>query len=355
MNPAPLLLRDLIPDLLREERAGALTLFLVDGLGELQLQRHAEHAPVLAHQGTSREVRSVEYPSSTPASVVSLLTSSPSTRHGVIGCEYPVGVDGPLFNPLLSTAESYGQGTLDATTIFERLRAEGVECRYLVPQEYTGSGFTQMTSAGALVQGYASEVQLLDHLETAFGFTYVYVPHIDRAGHLSGVGSVEWLSALALVDALLGEVTALSKRQGRELYVTSDHGMVSVAVDSPSRHDLRDSPELAQGVRSMGGDPRAPLLYCEAGAAGDVRARWTARFGADAVCGADEAVKRGWVAGPIDAVRDRIGDLVVALPPDTVVFDSRLMERPTSNRGFHGGLTPEEVLVPVIHLTRGER
>lgn len=355
MTETPLLLRDLIPDLLREARAGALTLFLIDGLGELQLQRYAKHAPVLTHQGNSRQVRSVEYPSSTPASVVSLLTSSPSSRHGVIGCEYPVEVDGPLFNPLLSTVETSGQGTLDATTIFERLAAEGVECRYLLPQEYMRSGFTQMTSAGALIQGYASEDELLDHLETAAGFTYVYAPHVDRAGHRSGVGSVEWLSALAQIDAVLGEARTLSMSQGRELYVTSDHGMVSVALDSRSRSDLRDSPELAHGVRSMGGDPRAPLLYCEAGAAGAVRVRWTSRFGVDAVCGADEAVERGWVSGPIDAVRDRFGDLIVALPPDTVVFDSRLMERPTSNLGFHGGLTPEEVLVPVIHLTREER
>ena len=105
----------------------------------------------------------------------------------------------------------------------------------------------------------------------------------------------------------------------------------------------------------MGGDARAQILYCDAAQSDDVKHRWSRRFGLDAVRTPTEAVNEGWIAAPPRDVAARYGDLLVALPRRAVVFDSRYQERPTSNVGFHGARTPDELLVPMIQLVRGGR
>ena len=104
--------------------------------------------------------------------------------------------------------------------------------------------------------------------------------------------------------------------------ITADHGM----VDAPHalRIDLAHDGELAAGVRHVGGEFRAPQLYCEEGAAPDVLATWRERVGERArVLSRSEAIAQGWF-GPVDPhVLERIGHVVVAMRDNFAIVDSR--------------------------------
>lgn len=59
---------------------------------------------------------------------------------------------------------------------------------------------------------------------------------------------------------------------GTVVVVTSDHGMIE--APHARRRDLALGDVLGQGVLLLAGEPRAPQVWCEPGAAADVAAMW---------------------------------------------------------------------------------
>ncbi|HJQ18697.1 MAG TPA: alkaline phosphatase family protein, partial [Gemmatimonadaceae bacterium] len=173
---------------------------------------------------------------------------------------------------------------------------------------------------------------------------YAYHSQLDQMGHLYGPGSPAWLLQLRQVDRLVESIVE-SLPPGRLLAVVADHGMVAIA-DSL---DLDATPELRDGVRALGGEPRARHVYTEDGAADDVLAAWRARVGDRAwVAGRDEAIEAGWFGPRVsDRVRPRIGDVVAAAQGEFGMLRRSAEPLESSLIGHHGSLTTAEQLVPL--------
>ena len=94
-------------------------------------------------------------------------------------------------------------------------------------------------------------------------------------------------------------------------------------------------------------------LYAEAGRAADVLARWREAEAARAwVMSRDEAIDAGLFGSVVDdAVRPRIGDVLVAARAAVAYYDAREADtKPQNMVGQHGSLTDEERIVPLIGL-----
>src|SRR5262249_46477512 len=90
-----------------------------------------------------------------------------------------------------------------------------------------------------------------------------YHPGLDTTGHARGVASESWRLELTHVDVIVEQIAArLPPRSA--LVVTGDHGMVDVPDEA--KVDLGDRPELAAGVRMLGGEGRARYVYAVPGA-----------------------------------------------------------------------------------------
>jgi hypothetical protein len=179
---------------------------------------------------------------------------------------------------------------------------------------------------------------------------YLYWGEPDKTGHVHGCASFQWGDQLGAVDAAVRALVA-RLRADTLVVVTADHGMVDVGFER--RVDLAHDPELAAGVRHVGGEARAVQLYCRPGAADDVAATWRARFGATVeVLTRAEAVTAGWFGPVSPRVLARIGDVVTSVHGDLAVVDSRTA-RPEALRllGLHGARTPQESLVPLLVTT----
>ena len=127
--------------------------------------------------------------------------------------------------------------------------------------------------------------------------------------------------------------------------------MVDVPLDR--RLDVAAEPDLAAGVRHVGGEPRSLQLYAEDPGASSVAAmveRWAARLGDDALVRTrEQVVDEGWfgVVGP--AVVPRIGDVVVATTGSMAVVDSRIMRPELMGLlGVHGSVTEQETAIPLL-------
>ncbi|MEU8261296.1 nucleotide pyrophosphatase/phosphodiesterase family protein [Micromonospora sp. NPDC048999] len=335
-----------------------IAVLLVDGLGWYQIPTAAPYAPTLAGlAATAGTVLTSGFPSTTPTSLVSLGTGTPSGAHGVLGFKVRV----PDTDRVLSHIEWAGDPEplrwQPVPTWYERARAAGVAVTVVSRPEYGGSGLTLAANRGGDYRGAAGvdalAGQMLTALAAGAGPTLVsgYHPDLDRHGHLSGVDSVPWRLAAAEVDRLLARLVD-GLPPDAALLVTADHGQLNV----PDEHriDLDTDPRLRAGVRVVAGEPRVRYLHVEPGATADVVAAWSAVLdGAARVTTRDEAVATGWFGPVPEEHLRRIGDVVVVCRGTYAVVATR-SETPIESRlvAYHGADTAAEMTIPLL-VVRG--
>ncbi|MGH3582026.1 MAG: alkaline phosphatase family protein [Mycobacterium sp.] len=339
-----------------------VAVLLVDGMGAELVAARRDAAPFL--DGIANRTLTAGFPSTTAASLASLGTGVPSGEHGIVGYLLAVPGHERMMNPL--KWRLMGQGPkVDllkeivpeqfqrVTTVFERAAADGVTVTQVAPMYQAGSGLTRAALRGGEFRPTFSAGDLVDGVLTALGggdrtLVYAYHGDLDMTGHVRGPGSEAWALELAHSDLT---VRAIAERLPADaaLVVTADHGMVQ--VESPV--DFDREPLLQNGVRGLGGEPRARHVYTEQGAGPDVAAAWRDRLGADfTVLTRLEVTGEGWFGPTVEPeVAPRIGDVVVVPTGNRAITRSGAEPLQSSLVGHHGSLTPAEMIVPLYVIS----
>lgn len=335
-----------------EELRGAVVV-LVDGLGAELLRRRSGHAPFLRKLLNRSEPGTVGYPSTTATSMGTFGTGLPPGAHGLAGYQVRDPHTGLLFNELSWEDGPEPEAWQPEPTVFERAARDGVQVTMVANDYFEGSGLTRAALRGA---DFRTDGRLSARCHIAVQMVrrpgrqlvYLYWGQIDRTGHEHGCDSAEWTTELERVDDELSRLAGELPR-GVGLWITADHGMVDVPAHQ--RVEISTDAELDDGVDLVGGEMRALQLYCRPGAADDVLATWQGRFGDRAwILGVEDAIDQGWFGPVHDRVRPRLGDVHVAFRDAWAVTDARVMHpKVLQLPGQHGSLTPDELLVPVLH------
>lgn len=344
----------------------AVVVLVVDGLGRRLLDRHAEVAPFLS--AVSGLTLDAPFPSTTATSLATIGTGLAPGEHGVTGYSVAVADDDRPLIVLTWSWDRHADGPdaredvvperwQPSPTAFERATGAGVHPVTVLRPEFVASGLTRAGLRGGRI---VPATGLHETLEAAMratappGPTVVYAHHgdLDAIGHLTGPASDAWLTELARIDRFCAR-SAEKIPPGVGLVVTADHGMVEV----PDEHlvELADRPDLLEGVRVLTGDFRARQLHALPGAADEVLAAWDEACGPLAhVVTRQDAIAAGWFGPRVtDEIHARIGDVVVSarvpqigwVHRDRDLFGGRVP-------GMHGALTPEEIEVPALVITR---
>ncbi|WP_019970996.1 alkaline phosphatase family protein [Mycobacterium sp. 141] len=340
-------------------QARGACVLLVDGLGAELLDAHAGDAPVLA--GLRGKTLQVGFPSTTAAGLAAIGTGCRSGEHGLVGMSFrvPDASDVPVLNALRWRPHPRGEDLRERIrpeelqplpTTFERAAAAGVAVSVVSGAEFAGSGLTRAVLRGARYVGVHALGELAAGVSDAVargGFCYGYHGELDLVGHLHGPGSPAWRMQLRQVDKLVESIVDALPR-GALLAVVADHGMV--AVDPSAVVDLDMRPDLLAGVQDIGGEARARHIYAVAGAGDDVVAQWREALDDTAwVLGRDEAIAAGWFGARVrDAVRGRIGDVVVAARGSAALLRRTTEPIESSLIGQHGSLTSAEQRIPLL-------
>lgn len=334
--------------------ARAVVVLLVDGLGDTLLAERGGHAPFLRRLRAAQPgaVALAGFPSTTATSMGMLGTGLLPGAHGLVGLDVLDPDRDRLFSELAWDPEVDPHRWQPEPTVFEQLAAEGIDSVRIGPGYFDGSGLTEAALRGGRFVAADTLQARADAAVEAVraigrGLVYVYWGEVDKSGHVFGCRSWQWGDELTAVDRMAQQL-AERLPAGTLLLVTADHGMVDVAFED--RLDVAVEPDLAAGVRHVGGEARALHLYCEPGAAADVLAAWRARLdGRMTLLPRDEAVRAGWFGPVHPRVLPRIGDVVGSAVDDVAVVDSRT-QRPEALRllGLHGARTEAEQTVPVL-------
>jgi hypothetical protein len=174
----------------------------------------------------------------------------------------------------------------------------------------------------------------------------MYEGELDSTGHAKGCLSWAWEHQLGVVDSFAQRLRE-ALPPSTALLITADHGMVDVGPDQ--RVNVDERLDLLAGVSLLGGEARFRHLYCSSGAVDSVAAAWRAGLGERAlVLTRDEAIGRGWFGEVDPEVRPRLGDVVVASLGSNAVVSTSRFKHESKLIGFHGSLTPDEMLIPLL-------
>jgi hypothetical protein len=234
------------------------------------------------------------------------------------------------------------------------------DLRVIQPTAYCGSVATRHLVDDAHLSGATSLGQAVDlaleHVASSRGptLTYLYWPEPDTTAHRLGTHDARTIAVLHALDAALERLAdgLAARASGRtRLVVTADHGHLDAPVSGWNRLDPHGP--LAATLRSPpAGEPRALTFHVRPGREVEFRDRVVESLGSTFfLISADDVVALR-LLGPepmSSEVRARLGDLL-AVSCGEFVSEMSLpgRERGMALRSNHGGLTPDETLVPLV-------
>jgi hypothetical protein len=292
------------------------------------------------------------FPSTTATNLSSLGTGTLPGVHGMLGYTVRVprsGEPGRLLNSLKWDERVDPIIWQSVPTLFERAAQEGITVSHIAAKRYEGSGFTQAALRGAQYLGANLINDIVENTLTAMqkpsAFSYVYINHLDAAGHDDGVGSEKWLVALSTVSEL---ITGLRDRlpKGTRLWVTADHGMINVG----EKIILGQDNNLMANITLVGGEPRARHMYVRDGAINETVAIWREFLGDKADVFSRDEIIAAELFGPevsLDS-RERMGDLIAIAKGEMILVDPSRIKEESKMIGHHGGLEEIEVAIPLL-------
>jgi hypothetical protein len=357
---------------------------IVDAFGYLQLLDELARQPdlylgrLLARDGVSFAPLTSTFPSTTVNALTTINTAALPAEHGILGYTlylWELGAVSEMirFGPFTGDWR-YADAGVDprdflARTgvgpLYGRLRAEAGVAPFMVNyQGYRNTALTQMHSTGTEYVSYLDLADMAVHIRQLLEqpspermLISAYYGVLDGITHVYGTGSPEHAAEVAKIDFVLRRELFERVRQPDTLFLMlADHGHINC---TPERTiDLLDHPELLRGlVAAPTGEGRARYLHVRHGHKDAVRQYLTERFGdVSTLIDSEEAISLGLFGHvpPSQATRERVGDLLL-LPHENWYFHHYPTERlkPMTIIGRHGGLSPQEMLVPLIAMRLG--
>jgi hypothetical protein len=337
-----------------------VVLLVIDGLGERYLGRCGAGGELARR---NRGAITSVFPSTTASAITTTYTGCTPYEHGLTGWFSYFGEAGCVGAPLPFTsrgeqrplsARGADPGTLFRTPgIFASLP---LSSHVVTSQDIADSLYNLHHCAGAERHPYEKTAGLVEAVvravkgDAASGpgrkFVYAYWPEYDRTAHRYGAESREAAARLGEIDEAFG--TLLARLAGTDSIVvaTADHGFVDVtpgeALELPA--------SLAAMLRfPLSGERR--VAYCHVHAKSEFMQRARDWLGERAeVRESARLAAEGWFGGgtPHPRFGERIGDVALVMNGRYTVKDWVPGDPRHVHIGNHGGVTEDEMLVPLI-------
>jgi hypothetical protein len=349
------------------ERAERVVLILIDALGyEAALKIFKENESDLKTFGSPYRLSTI-FPSTTVAALATVATAALPIEHGMLGYvlylkEYGTMANMIEFSPLGMQRDSLiSRGAnpstfLEVPTIYEDLKNYGANPLVITANAFKESGLSKTLNHNAAVQGYITKTDMMTKIRKAvesrkYSYIYAYWPMVDAMGHVYGPNSEEYneeaKDTLVKFKNLVFERLNDELRENTSFIIVADHGQMKANW----RNDWVISPydEFAETLEMLpSGEPRMMYLYTK-------NPEKTMKKGLEFFKGnvdfylSRQAVEDGLFGNtsPSKKTLDRIGDLL-AIPKGDHSFTIKYLGNERHLKGKHGGLSEEEMEIPLF-------
>jgi hypothetical protein len=276
--------------------------------------------------------------------IANMITHAPAVFDGRAGLLYSAGFDPEQFLPVASLGPHYQRA--------------GVAVHAFLHYSISGSGLSRMHYPAVETHSFAhpSDLwiavrQLAHHKLANKRLIWVYYGGIDGLSHRHGPDSEQAQAEFQdFTDTLVSE--CLVKLEGKVnsktlVILLADHGQLTTRVDP--HYELHNHENLARRLHmAPTGENRLAYLYVQPGQTAAVEEYLQRTWpGAFTVMPSSQLLEAGLFGPgtPAPDTRDRLGDLIVITHQDAYLWWAA---KPNPLIGRHGGLSAEEMLVPLL-------
>ena len=344
------------------ENIDKVIIFLIDALGLHSLKKILQKEE-LFNQKNILYATSV-FPTTTSAAISSLLTASTPVEHGILGYILYLKELGALVNMIELSSPTLGKVSsnfsskeiLFSETIFEKILNVGVKGCVLTSKNIRGSGFSNLIHTGASVRSYQSFGDLFSKLremlqEDGKVFGFVYWGLLDSIGHKMGVDSQAFESELYWLLKMIREEVIPAIGNDTLLMIMGDHGQIATPWENEIWWSWKDEISSFFTV-PPGGEMRMMHIYTRQSreVIEYIQKTYTNQT---MVLTKDQIIQMGLFGNSCSKKEslERIGD-VVLIARSNYSFYFKFTGREESLRSKHGGLSLDELVVPLVVFRR---
>lgn len=355
-----------------------IVLLFIDGLGFLQWKKYANHYPLfnqLDHNNHLKRLTSI-FPSTTAAALTTINCGATPAEHGLFEWYLYLEEIGQTIETIpfkaLGQTETNSllkdnvnpKVLLTLPTIYSRLKKYGITSYTFANKSYSNSVYSRLSRSGSVGVTYINfsdlAVKLRTQLVSATGKNYffVYWDKLDTLGHEYGPSSDAYSAELNKISHLfLSEFVAKIPQKLKQktlLIITADHGLIDIDYHK-TIYLNRDKNVFATLQRNKQGDvilptgsPREVFLHIKPERLEFIQNYLNRKLKHKAqVIRTDEAISLGlFCKNKIkDQYKKRLGNLILLCKENHTVWREH-PSKPFKFLGHHGGLSPEEMLIP---------
>ncbi|NOX42403.1 MAG: alkaline phosphatase family protein [Gammaproteobacteria bacterium] len=334
--------------------------FVVDGLGYNYLTSQGKGSVFAQHlQGSLTSV----FPTTTASAITSYFTCQTPLQHGLMGWYMYL----KEINDVITVLPFKPRGS----SVWKRLENECIDILYnfqsifekinvpsyvVTQKNIVNSVYSLEATRNAMRVGYQNLDDLFVQAKKIVSaaqeksLIYCYWPGFDAISHDYGVNSAEAFAHFELLDSHFNKLLNDLRGTDSVVIVTADHGFID--IDPSKVIHLEKHPVLKDTlIRPLCGEPRVAYCYVD-----PLKTEQFEKYVNEALvdyCSVfknDELIKDGYfgIGHPHPSIHSRIGDYVLIMKENYVIKDTLVSEKPFSQIGVHGGLSADELYVPLI-------
>ncbi len=342
-------------------------LLIVDGLGYRRLLSHMKsHDGAFADLATNGVLKPLTtvFPSTTSTVLTSIFTGLSPSEHGVLGYQMFSKEYGVVFNTLemkpvygynreVDLAESFARRF---ETWMPKLQEHDVTPQMVTMGAIAGSGLSRVIHRDLPVTTYRLSSDMLAQCGKVLQrqdqtLVTLYYSGVDGLEHRYGPYSEEVSFELSSLESnlkhFLGTLPDEIKKQTLVL-VTADHGV----AETQQIVYLKDVPQVSSRLMLPPlGDARASFLFSNPGQSDAVAAAFRENVGGFKLFPSEQLIEAGSFGKPAnsDALRQNVGDFTALGNAKTSLqYPFYEDDRAFEHLGSHGGMTVEEMVVPLL-------
>lgn len=353
-------------------------LCFIDGFGWRHIEKFGAH-PFLdrfSRNGAAVKLTS-QFPSTTSGHVTCIHTGLNVGQSGIFEWNYYEPLLDAMIVPLLfSFSGTAKRDQLQPTgidprrlyptrTLYQDLKKLGVISHIFQHREYTPSTYSDIVFKGANAVGFKTLPEALTNLQGTLAaakgknYFFLYYDKVDSISHDYGPASIQ---VEAEVDTFLYmmEQFITKTKKGKTLFLlTADHGQAE--VDPATTVYLNKAfPPIEKMLKTNkqgkllapGGSCRDQFLYIKEEVLEEAQAMLTKGLAGKAdVVRTTDLIEQGYFGPQIsDAFHAHVGNLVVLPYRYESVWWYEKGKFEQRYRGHHGGLTPQEMEIPLLAM-----
>lgn len=344
-------------------------LVILDGLGYNRFLAHLNNYEgvffELAEKGVLKPLTST-FPATTSTSLTSIFTGLSPSEHNIIGYQMFSKEYGLIFNTL-DMSPIYGHSSrIDIVKEFSKkvkpwmssLGEHGVETLIVTKESIIGSGLSRVIYGDHGIIPYVLQSDMLEQCRKALEqqsstLLMLYYSGIDSLEHKYGPYSEEATFEMRSLECnlknFLGSLSEDTKKQTL-LLLTADHGVSSTS----DVYFLKDFPEITTNLLLPPvGDSRATFLFSKPGQSDSLSNAFGKSINGFKLLSSKELVEKGAFGQATNSasLEAKVGDFTALSTGQNALqypfFDE---DRTREQLGSHGGMTAEEIIVPLLSI-----